>query len=159
MWAARKELVEDPRDGVTMIFIADYYNALVRAVGPDGLIRNVTDEGRLVLGSPSRVAFDTVRNRLYVADSSNNQIVAIATPNAPPRPRLVGRAFFFPGARVPEKSLYWSILTRLRRAARRLFPSGGDLPILLRRLPLGRCGIGQKASADSLPRKSGRPRR
>jgi len=78
---------------VTTIFIADYYNALVRAVGPDGLIRNVTDEGRLVLGSPSRVAFDTVRNRLYVADSSNNQIVAIDIPKVSPRPRLVGRAF------------------------------------------------------------------
>ena len=86
-------LVEDPREGVTMIFIADYYNALVRAVGPHGLIRNVTDEGRLVLGSPSRVAFDAVRNRLYVADSSNNQIVAIDIPKVSQRPRLVGRAF------------------------------------------------------------------
>ena len=94
-------LVEDPREGVTMIFIADYYNALVRAVGPDGLIRNVTDEGRLVLGSPSRVAFDTVRNRLYVADSSNNQIVAIDIPKVSPRPRLVGRAFGPAPKKVP----------------------------------------------------------
>jgi hypothetical protein len=77
-----------------MIFIADYYNALVRAVGPDGIIQNVTDEGRLVLGSPSRVAFDMVRNRLYVADSSNNQIVAIDIPRVlSARPRIVGRAF------------------------------------------------------------------
>ena len=60
-------------------------------VGPDGVIRNVTDEGRLVLGSPSRVAFDTARNRLYVADSSNNQIVAIDIPKVAARPRLVGR--------------------------------------------------------------------
>jgi len=73
--------------GSLMIFIADYYNALVRAVGPDGVIRNVTDEGRLVLGSPSRVAFDTARSRLYVADSSNNQIVAIDIPKASARPR------------------------------------------------------------------------
>ncbi len=86
-------LVDDPRDGVTVIFIADYWNALVRAVGPDGVIRNVTDEGRLVLGSPSRVAFDMVRNRLYVADSSNNQVVGIDIPKVSPRPRLVGRAF------------------------------------------------------------------
>jgi GT2 family glycosyltransferase/DNA-binding beta-propeller fold protein YncE len=86
-------LVDDPRLGVTMIFIADYYNALVRAVGSDGIIQNVTDEGRLVLGSPSRVAFDAVRNRLYVADSSNNQIVAIDIPKVSPRPRIVGRAF------------------------------------------------------------------
>ena len=86
-------LVDDPRDGVTVIFIADYWNALVRAVGPDGVIRNVTDEGRLVLGSPSRVAFDMARNRLYVADSSNNQVVGIDIPKVSPRPRLVGRAF------------------------------------------------------------------
>jgi DNA-binding beta-propeller fold protein YncE len=87
-------LVDTPGDGVTMIFIADYYNALVRAVGPDGIIQNVTDEGRLVLGSPSRVAFDMVRNRLYVADASNNQIVAIDIPRVlSPRPRIVGRAF------------------------------------------------------------------
>jgi GT2 family glycosyltransferase/DNA-binding beta-propeller fold protein YncE len=85
-------LVEGPR-GVTMIFIADYYNALVRAVGADGVIQNVTDEGRLVLGSPSRVAFDALRNRLYVADSTNNQIVAIDIPKVSPRPRIVARPF------------------------------------------------------------------
>jgi DNA-binding beta-propeller fold protein YncE len=86
-------LVDDPRDGVRMIFIADYYNALVRMVTADGIIQNVADEGRLVLGSPSRVAFDTMRNRLYVADASNNQIVAIDIPKVLARPRLVGRAF------------------------------------------------------------------
>jgi GT2 family glycosyltransferase/DNA-binding beta-propeller fold protein YncE len=84
-------LAEDPRGGVTTIFIADYYNAMVRAVGPDGVLRNITDEGRLVLGSPSRVAFDATRNRLYVADSSNNQIVALDIPKAASRPRIVPR--------------------------------------------------------------------
>jgi hypothetical protein len=34
------------------IFIADYYNAFVRAVGPDAIIRNVAGEGRVVLGLP-----------------------------------------------------------------------------------------------------------
>ena len=29
----------------------------VRAVGPDGIMRNVSDEGRVVFGAPSRVAF------------------------------------------------------------------------------------------------------
>jgi DNA-binding beta-propeller fold protein YncE len=84
-------LAEDPRGGVTTIFIADYYNAMVRAVGPDGVLRNITDEGRLVLGSPSRVAFDATRNRLYVADSSNNQIVALDIPKVASRPRIVPR--------------------------------------------------------------------
>jgi DNA-binding beta-propeller fold protein YncE len=55
-------------------------------------MRNVTDEGRLVLGAPSRVAFDAARNRLYVADSSNNQIVGIDVPKASTRPRLLPRA-------------------------------------------------------------------
>jgi len=57
------------------------------------VIQNVTDEGRLVLGSPSRVAFDALRNRLYVADSTNNQIVAIDIPKVSPRPRIVARPF------------------------------------------------------------------
>ena len=40
------------------IFIADYYNGRVRAVGPDGIIRDVSDEGREAFGAPTRVAFD-----------------------------------------------------------------------------------------------------
>src|SRR5262249_34993990 len=60
-------LAEDAAGRVTMIFIADYYNALVRVVESDGIIRNLSDEGRLVLGAPSRVAFDASKNRLYIA--------------------------------------------------------------------------------------------
>jgi len=61
-------------NGKVTLFIADYYNAFIRAVGPDGIIRNVAGEGSLVLGSPSRVAFEPRRGWLYVADSSNNRI-------------------------------------------------------------------------------------
>ena len=38
-------VVPDAHGKVT-IFIADYYNGRVRAVGPDGIIRDVSDEGR-----------------------------------------------------------------------------------------------------------------
>ena len=86
-------LVEAPRGGVTTIFIADYYNAVVRAVDADGVMRNISAEGRIVLGAPSRVAFDTSRNRLYIADASSNQIVAVNIPRATARSRLVPRAF------------------------------------------------------------------
>src|SRR5207249_3730985 len=70
-------LVSEPDLRLT-IFIADYYNGLVRAVGPDLIMRNVSDEGRVAFGAPTRLAFANVgprRGWLYVADSSNNQIV------------------------------------------------------------------------------------
>ena len=63
-----------------MIFIADYYNGLVRAVGPDGIIRNVSDEGRAAFGAPTRVAFEPKSAWLYVADSSKDQVVALNIP-------------------------------------------------------------------------------
>ena len=66
-------LAEDQRGGVTTIFIADYYNGLVRAVNPDGIIRNVSDDGRVTLGAPSRVAFSARTNRLFVADSRDRK--------------------------------------------------------------------------------------
>jgi len=87
-------LAEDAGGNVQMIFIADYYNALVRVVESDGIIRNLSDEGRLVLGAPSRVAFDPLKSRLYIADSSNNQIVAVDIPKSTARPRLVPPARF-----------------------------------------------------------------
>jgi sugar lactone lactonase YvrE len=77
-------------NGVT-IFIADYYNGLVRAVGPDGIVRNVSDEGRIALGAPSRIAFAPQKSWLYVADSSENQIVALIIPKLPARPRVAPR--------------------------------------------------------------------
>ena len=62
-------VVHEPGGKVT-IFIADYYNGHVRAVGPDGIIRDLSDEGREAFGAPTRVAFDPRRGWLYVADSS-----------------------------------------------------------------------------------------
>ena len=52
----------------------------MRAVGPDGIIRNVSDEGRVTFGAPSRVAFAPKRGWLYVADSSKDQLVALNIP-------------------------------------------------------------------------------
>ena len=86
-------------NGTVTIFIADYYNAFIRAVGPDAIIRNVAGEGRVVLGSPSRVAFEPRRGWLYVADSSNNRIVALDIPKISSRPLVAPR----PLAPVPAK--------------------------------------------------------
>jgi DNA-binding beta-propeller fold protein YncE len=83
-------LVPDATGKVT-IFIADYYNAFIRAVGPDGIMRNVAGEGRVVLGAPSRVAFEPQRGWLYVADSSNNKIIALTIPKISPRPLIAPR--------------------------------------------------------------------
>lgn len=79
-------VVPEPGGKVT-IFIADYYNGHVRAVGPDGIIRDLSDEGRAVFGAPSRVAFATAgprRGWLYVADSSQNKIVPLIIPRIAP---------------------------------------------------------------------------
>ena len=47
-WPARRaSRSSTTRCGRVTIFIADYYNGRVRAVGPDGIIRNVSDEGRV----------------------------------------------------------------------------------------------------------------
>jgi GT2 family glycosyltransferase/sugar lactone lactonase YvrE len=78
--------------GVT-IFIADYYNGMVREVGPDGIIRNVSNERRVALGAPSRVAFAPQKSWLYVADSSENRIVALIIPRLSARLRFVPQPF------------------------------------------------------------------
>jgi DNA-binding beta-propeller fold protein YncE len=72
-------LVEDTLGRLT-IFIADYYNGTVRAVDFNGVLRNVSDEGRVKFGAPSRVAFAPGTGWLYVADSSNHQVVALNVP-------------------------------------------------------------------------------
>jgi len=74
-------LVEDSLGRMT-VFIADYYNGSIRAVGPDGIIRNVSEEGRVKFGAPSRVAFAPGTEWLYVADASNHQVVALNIPSA-----------------------------------------------------------------------------
>ena len=69
-------VVADAAGRVTL-FITDYYNSRVRAVGPDGIIRNVSDGGRGAFGAPTRVAFAPRRGWLYVADSSRDQLVVL----------------------------------------------------------------------------------
>jgi GT2 family glycosyltransferase/sugar lactone lactonase YvrE len=78
--------------GAATIFIADYYNGQVRAVGPDGVMRNVSDEGGVAFGTPTRVAFalgGPKRGFLFVADSSTNNIVTVNIPKTSSGPNLV----------------------------------------------------------------------
>ncbi len=75
-------------NGGLTIFIADYYNGVVRAVGPNGIIRDVTGDGRVEFGAPTRLAFAMAgprRGWLYVTDSSNNRIVPLNIPEIAPR--------------------------------------------------------------------------
>ena len=79
-------MVPEPNGKVT-IFIADFYNGHVRAVGPDGIIRDVSDEGREAFGAPTRVAFalsGPKRGWLYVTDSSEDKIVPLMIPKIAP---------------------------------------------------------------------------
>ena len=92
-WRARpaSRVVPEPGGKVT-IFIADFYNGHVRAVGPDGIIRDLSDEGREAFGAPTRVAFDAaarlaLRRRLEPATRSSPLIIPKIAPNlVPPRP-------------------------------------------------------------------------
>jgi len=77
--------------GRVTIFIADYYNGAVREVGPNGIIRNVSGEVRFV--APSRVAHDSRKGWLYVADSSDNRIVALIVQSKSAGRRLMPRPF------------------------------------------------------------------
>ncbi len=70
--------------GKVTLFIADYYNGRVRAVGADGIIRDVSDEGRLAFGAPTRVAFAQGGGWLYVADSSRDRLVVLNIPKIAP---------------------------------------------------------------------------
>ena len=88
-------VVNEPGGKVT-IFIADFYNGHVRAVGPDGILRDLSDEGREAFGAPTRVAYDPRSGFLYVADSSRDRIVPLIIPKiapnlVPPRPVLPPR--------------------------------------------------------------------
>ncbi|HEY6895005.1 MAG TPA: hypothetical protein VI258_12605, partial [Rhodanobacteraceae bacterium] len=78
-------VVEDPpRSGKVSIFIADYYNGHVRAVGPDGIIRDLSDEGREAFGAPTRLAYAPRKGWLYVADSSTDRVVPLIIPKIAP---------------------------------------------------------------------------
>jgi len=70
-------IMPEPQGQVT-IFIADYYNGRVRAVTPDGIIRDVGEEGRVTFGEPTRVAFASRRELLWVADSSRDRLVSLS---------------------------------------------------------------------------------
>ncbi len=69
-------VVPESNDRVTL-FIADYYNGHVRAVAPDGIIREISDGGRDAFGAPSRVAYAPQHGWLYVADSSRDRLVVL----------------------------------------------------------------------------------
>ena len=69
-------VVPEPNGRITL-FIADYYNGHVRAVGPDGIIREISDGGRDAFGAPSRVAYAPRNGWLYVADSSRDRLVVL----------------------------------------------------------------------------------
>ena len=69
-------------NGKVMMVIADFYSGQVRAVGPDGIIREVSDEGREAFGAPTRVAFSPLIKGggwLLVADSSQDRIVPFSS--------------------------------------------------------------------------------
>jgi O-antigen biosynthesis protein len=98
-------LVEDTLGRLT-IFVADYYNGTVRAVDFNGILRNVSGEGRVKFGAPSRVAFAPGTGWLYVADASNHQVVALNIPVALlSRGRGVSapRGSILPAARGPNR--------------------------------------------------------
>jgi GT2 family glycosyltransferase/sugar lactone lactonase YvrE len=84
-------VVPEAAGGVT-VYIADYYNGRVRAVGPDGIIRDVDSRGRLSFGAPTRVAYASRRGSLWVADSLLDRLVSILiqqpVPAPPPRARV-----------------------------------------------------------------------
>jgi GT2 family glycosyltransferase/DNA-binding beta-propeller fold protein YncE len=64
-------------DGV-YLYIADYYNGHVRAVSPDGIIRDISADGRMTFGTPTRVAYSATRGTLWIADSSGDRLIAFA---------------------------------------------------------------------------------
>jgi sugar lactone lactonase YvrE len=83
-------VVEDSLGRLTL-FIADYYNGSVRSVGPDGIMHNVSEEGRVKFGAPSRVAYAPGSDWLYVADANNHQVVALSIPSMSSGSRTASR--------------------------------------------------------------------
>jgi GT2 family glycosyltransferase/sugar lactone lactonase YvrE len=96
-------LVEDSLGRLT-IFIADYYNGSVRSVGPDGVMHNVSEEGRVKFGAPSRVAYAPGTEWLYVADASNHQVVALNIPSTSLGARASNRSVL-PPPRPPARKV------------------------------------------------------
>jgi DNA-binding beta-propeller fold protein YncE len=84
------------------LFSADFYNGRVRAVGPDGMIRDVSDGAGGGFGAPTRVAYAPKGGWLYVADSSNDRVVVLNIPKI--APNLV-RSRPAPAPAVPSKKV------------------------------------------------------
>ena len=80
-------LVPDEAGQLTL-YIADYYNGLVRSVTPDGIIHDVGSEGRVTFGAPTRVAFAPRRTTLWIADASLDRLVALRVGRPAPPPLL-----------------------------------------------------------------------
>jgi len=72
-------LMTDP-GGALSLFVADYYNGVVRAIGPDGVMRRIDAVGGQTFEAPARVAVSPGRDWLYVLDSGTGRIVALAVP-------------------------------------------------------------------------------
>jgi GT2 family glycosyltransferase/sugar lactone lactonase YvrE len=70
-------VVPEAEGGVTL-YIADYYNGHVRAVAPDGTIRDISADARMTFGTPTRVAYAAGRGTLWIADSSGDRLIAFA---------------------------------------------------------------------------------
>jgi DNA-binding beta-propeller fold protein YncE len=86
------------------VFIADSYNGLVRVVGPDGIIRSLSDGG-VVFGAPSRVAFDSRTGSLYVADSSKDQVVEVPIASTARNPFAIVPRTLVPLPGLPRKTV------------------------------------------------------
>jgi DNA-binding beta-propeller fold protein YncE len=93
-------IVPEPQGQVT-IYIADYYNGRVRAVAPDGIIRDVGEEGRVTFGEPTRVAFAPRRELLWVADSSRDRLVSLSIRRSGTATTPI-RLLTAPGATTPK---------------------------------------------------------
>lgn len=64
-------------DGDVTLFLTDYYNGRIRAVTPDGIIHDITPPSIQPFATPARLGFSASRNRLYVTDTSRDQLVVL----------------------------------------------------------------------------------
>jgi DNA-binding beta-propeller fold protein YncE len=90
-------------EGGVTIYIADYYNGHVRAVGPDGIIRDISADGQITFGTPTRVAYAARRGTLWIADSSSDKLIAFAV-HKPPlvEPPVTGAPRRPPGSAIQQ---------------------------------------------------------
>jgi len=73
-----------PGAGGLTLFIADSYNAVVRRIGPDGVMYRVEAGETLLV--PARVAFAPASGWLYVTDAADDKLVALSVPGLQPHP-------------------------------------------------------------------------